>query len=224
MEALVRRKSGEPSIVLLSAEVVEFDGQPCVLTVAEDISERKQAELERTELSRRLMTAQEAERRRIARELHDGIGQSLALLGIQLQRAGQPLCLRQEKSRSRRTRREGERDRQSGQSAVPSTAFVGVGISWSGCGGQKPMPRILGTVSAPGLTALAPGFPSELDNDIALSLLRVVQEALHNVAKHSRASSVTVHLSSDDRELALSISDDGVALRLAGFAVPVAWD
>ena len=43
--------------------------QPCVLTVAEDITERKQAELERTELSRRLMTAQEAERRRIAREL-----------------------------------------------------------------------------------------------------------------------------------------------------------
>ena len=90
MEAIVGRKSGEVLTVLLSAEVVEFDGQPCVLTVAEDISERKQAELDRTELSRRLMTAQEAERRRIARELHDGIGQSLALLGIQLQRAGLP--------------------------------------------------------------------------------------------------------------------------------------
>ena len=93
MEVLIRRKSGQPLTVLVSADIVEFDGQPCVLTVAEDITERKQAELERTGLSRRLMTAQEAERSRIARELHDGIGQSLALLGIQVQRSGQPSVL-----------------------------------------------------------------------------------------------------------------------------------
>ncbi len=44
MEARFRTKGGEALIVLLSAEVIEFDGQSCVLTVAEDITERKQAE------------------------------------------------------------------------------------------------------------------------------------------------------------------------------------
>ena len=44
MEARLRTKSGDSLIVLLSAEVIEFDGQSCVLTVAEDITERKQAE------------------------------------------------------------------------------------------------------------------------------------------------------------------------------------
>ena len=52
-----------------------------------DIHDRKTLSLERIELARRLMSAQEAERSRIARELHDGIGQEIALLGIQMQRA-----------------------------------------------------------------------------------------------------------------------------------------
>jgi len=44
MEARLRTKSGGSLVVLLSAEVIEFDGQSCVLTVAEDITERKLAE------------------------------------------------------------------------------------------------------------------------------------------------------------------------------------
>jgi PAS domain S-box-containing protein len=55
-----------------------------------DIEEQRVAEMARLEVAGRLMTAQDAERARIARELHDDIGQSLALLGIQLQRSSQP--------------------------------------------------------------------------------------------------------------------------------------
>ncbi len=213
MEALVRRKSGEPSIVLLSAEVVEFDGQPCVLTVAEDISERKQAELERTELSRRLMTAQEAERRRIARELHDGIGQSLALLGIQLQRAGQ---LSASGKRNPGVAELGAKVKEIGnqvsrlshQLHSSELEFLGLAVA------VKSLCREFSEQFGTRIDCACTRIPSELDNDVALSLLRVVQEALHNVAKHSRASSVTVHLSSDDRELALSISDDGVGFEV----------
>src|SRR5271163_2168771 len=66
--------------------------------VAKDITSLKQtsqelrdAELARDNLSRRMMGAQDADRTRIARELHDDIGQSLAILKIQMLRAGQPV-------------------------------------------------------------------------------------------------------------------------------------
>jgi hypothetical protein len=50
-----------------------------------------EAEIARREMGRRFTTAQDNERARIARELHDDIGQSLAILGIQMMRAGKPL-------------------------------------------------------------------------------------------------------------------------------------
>ncbi len=213
MEAVVGRKNGESLTVLLSAEVVEFDGQPCVLTVAEDISERKQAELDRTELSRRLMTAQEAERRRIARELHDGIGQSLALLGIQLQRAGQlsasgkrnpgvaELCTKVKEIGN-------QVSRLSHQLHSSELEFLGLAVA------VKSLCREFSEQYGTRIDCTCTKIPGELDNDIALGLLRVVQEALHNVAKHSRASSVTVHLSGDSQHLVLIISDDGIGFEV----------
>jgi PAS domain S-box-containing protein len=51
-----------------------------------DIHDRKEVELARLELASRLMNAQELERARIARELHDGIGQQIAVLNIRMQR------------------------------------------------------------------------------------------------------------------------------------------
>lgn len=208
MEAIVGRKSGEAVTVLLSAEVVEFDGEPCVLTVAEDISERKQAELDRRELSRRLMTAQEVERRRIARELHDGIGQSLALLGIQLRRAGQPsssgkkspgiteLCAKVKEIGN-------QVSRLSHQLHSSELEFLGLAIA------VKSLCREFAEQFRIPIDCTCTDIPDELDNDLALSLLRVVQEALHNIAKHSRATAVTVQLSGKGRELSLFICDDG---------------
>ena len=117
------------------------------LTVAEDITERKQAEVERTELSRRLMTAQEAERRRIARELHDGIGQSLALLGIQLQRAGQPSVVGQEDPGVAELCTKVKEIGTQVSRLVAPVAFVGVGVSRTAGGRQGIVPRIFRAVS-----------------------------------------------------------------------------
>jgi signal transduction histidine kinase len=208
MEAPINRMGSDPLIVLLSAEIVEFDGQPCVLTVAEDITERKQAEVARTDLSRRLMTAQEAERRRIARELHDGIGQALALLSVQLQRAG---------------------NESSGGKKPPSTPELcakvkDIGVQVSRLSHQLHSSELefLGlAVAVKGLCrefaeqyhipvdCTCSDIPRQMDNDAALSLLRVVQEALHNIAKHSHAASVVIELRRVRDDLELTVSDDG---------------
>ncbi len=89
MEYRLRRYDGE-------YHWISDDGSPRFLTDGTfagyigccfDINDRKAMELSRLELARRLLGAQEAERGRIARELHDAIGQEIALLGIQMQRA-----------------------------------------------------------------------------------------------------------------------------------------
>lgn len=214
-EALLRRKTGEVLTVLLSADVVEFDGQPCVLTVAEDITERKQAELDRTELSRRLMTAQEAERRRIARELHDGIGQSLALLGIQLQRADQPTASGKTKPRlsdlCTKVKEIGTQvSRLSHQLHSSELEFLGLVVA------IKSLCREFSEEYGFKVDCVCRNVPEELENDVALCLLRLVQEALHNIAKHSHATLVQMELSGTPRDLVLTLADNGEGFDLAG--------
>jgi signal transduction histidine kinase len=57
-------------------------------------------------------------------------------------------------------------------------------------------------------------IPTRLDPNVALSLLRVVQEALHNAAKHSRAASVTVGVVANYNAITLQVSDDGVGFEV----------
>jgi signal transduction histidine kinase len=53
-------------------------------------------------------------------------------------------------------------------------------------------------------------IPTKLNNDVALTFLRVVQESLHNIAKHSGASEVQVEISGASGELTLAVRDNGV--------------
>lgn len=173
-----------------------------------DVDDRKQAELARADLSRRLMNAQEAERARIARELHDGIGQSLALLSVQLQRASQPASS-EKKSPSvaelcGKLKNIGHQvSRLSHQLHSSELEFLGLGVA------IKSLCREFSEQYHIQVACACTDVPSDLDNEVALGFLRVVQEALHNVAKHSRASEVRVEMTCGDGELVLSIADNG---------------
>ncbi len=214
-EARIHNKGGEALVVLLSAEMVEFDGQRCVLTVAEDITERKQAEEARTELSRRLMTAQEAERARIARELHDSIGQSLALLNIQMQRAAQPASSLTGKKvltmpeLCGKVKEIGNQiSRLSHRLHSSELEFLGLAVAVrSLCREFSEQYRIK-------VDCTCTDLPEDLDNDFALAFLRVVQEALHNIAKHSRASKVRVEVVGTKRDLSACIQDNGTGFEV----------
>ena len=218
MEYRLRRHDGEYRWVadtgtprfLLDGSFVGYIG--CCF----DVHDQKEAELARTDLSRRLMTAQEAERTRIARELHDGIGQSLALLGIQMQRASQPLALRLGKKNPGmqelcgKLKEIGDQvSRLSHQLHSSELEFLGLAVA------VKSLCREFSEQYRIKINCVCNDVPSELDNDVALCFLRIVQEGLHNVAKHSQASHVEVELSGAGNELSLSISDDGVGFEIS---------
>lgn len=175
----------------------------------------KESETARHELARRLTNAQEKERTRIARELHDDIGQSLAILRIQMLRAGQPvsgmagkrhpsindLCndlkLLAEKV-----------SRISHQLHSSELEYLGLAVAiQSHCREFSAKYKIAVDCSCTDL-------PEDLDSLLALSLLRIVQEALHNAAKHSKAKSMQVAVKASDTELSLLIADDGVGFDL----------
>lgn len=173
-----------------------------------DVDDQKQAERERADLSRRLMNAQEAERARIARELHDGIGQSLALLSVQLQRAGKPTSSGRKSpdiaELCGKLKNIGHQvSRLSHQLHSSELEFLGLAVAIkSHCREFSEQYHIK-------VHCGCTGIPSGLDNDVELGFLRVVQESLHNVAKHSRATEVQVEMTYHNGELLLNIGDNG---------------
>ena len=175
-----------------------------------DIDDHRVAEMARLELAGRLMTAQETERARIARELHDDIGQSLALLGIQLQRSSQPPSgAPNEKRVDARELRDRVKEigdkvsRLSHQLHSSELEYLGLAVA------VKSLCREFSEQYHIAVECSCDGIPAELDGNVALACLRVIQEALHNVAKHSRATSVQVEVDGNSDDLSLAISDNG---------------
>jgi PAS domain S-box-containing protein len=206
-----RTRAGKLLDIFLSAELMEFRGSPCVLMMAEDITMRRKAEKARLELAQRLVNAQEQECARVGRELHDGIGQSLALLSIELQEAKMALAGRSRSSDARFDRL-CNKVRDLGQ-AVGSLSHQ---LHSSGL-------EFLGLASA--ANALCREFseryrvetrcdsasvPHDLSPNSSLCLFRVLQEALNNAAKHSQAKSLTVVFCVHAKSLRLSVYDDGI--------------
>lgn len=165
----------------------------------------------RDELRRRVMNAQDAERTRIARELHDDIGQSLAILKIQLLRAGTPKADKSGEMHPELTALAAtvqaiaqKVSNLSHQLHSPELEFLGLPIAVKSqcreCSDHYHIP----------VTCICTGLFENLNGMVGLSFLRVVQEALHNAAKYSRAKKIKVDLVCAEKQITLAISDNGV--------------
>jgi PAS domain S-box-containing protein len=195
---------GERDLLLsyfpIEAENGTIDRVACIL---HDITDRKRAE-------RKVIEAQEQERSRIARELHDDINQRLAVLAVQLERLqGDPSDIQ---SRARELRKdvfEISSDVQSLSHELHSSSLEYLGVvagmkSW--CSEFAERQRI--EVVFHGDVA------SVVAAEIGLTLFRVLQEALHNVIKHSGAKRVDVRLREDSGEIHLTVGDSGCGFEI----------
>jgi len=158
-------------------------------------------------LSRRLLGEQEAERARIARELHDGVNQQVAILSIELdQLRSDGLSIHSAERLSR---------------ALETTQGISTSVRDLSHRLHPAWLQLIGLVdgldslrrdlSSPHLAiAFAhQDVPAVIDPDIALCLFRVAQEALANAVKHSDARHISVELTGARASLALTITDDG---------------
>ena len=166
-------------------------------------------------LGSRLLKAQETERSRIARELHDDISQQLALLTMDLDQVGvaDPGEVKRLAAEARARTQEIARSVHDLSHSLHPAKLRLIGL-------VAALQTLCLELSHSGI-AIAfthDNVPSTLSADVTLCLFRVVQEALQNAIKYSQAKEVAVHLAGSPIGLTLSVVDDGV-----GFDVEVMW-
>ncbi len=189
----------------------ESDGTFCgYIGSCVDITERKSSEESLQALTGRLINAQEAERTRIARELHDDFSQRLAVLAVGLEQLWKVLP----------GSRGGERERV--QEMLKGTKELSSDLHTLSHQLHSSRLEHVGLVSAlRGLCKeISQNYKIEVQfagcelthkpsEDVALCLFRVTQEALGNVVKHSRATAAQVKLDANAEGLRLRIGDNG---------------
>jgi PAS domain S-box-containing protein len=213
MEYRLRRHDGKYRwVVDYGVPRTESDGTFCgYIGSCVDITDRKLNAESLEDLSGRLIAAQEEERGRIARELHDDFSQRLALLGIGLSRLWNKRPESEEEERTlvrelwNRTQEiSSDVHRLSHQLHSSKLQHVGLGPALMGlCEeiSEKYGIQVEFTDRC---------VPSPIPKDVALCLFRVAQEALSNVAKHSRAKQAQVELCNGNNEIRLQIVDSGL--------------
>jgi PAS domain S-box-containing protein len=180
-----------------------------------DVTERKLAEAALEGVSRRLIEAQEQERARIGRELHDDIGQRLALLCIELEQLQQtppdlPAEIRSRMGELRKQTSEIATDIQSLSRELHSAKLQYLGIAAA----MRGFCSEFGEQHKVEIDFATHNLPSPLPPDISLCFFRVLQEALHNSAKHSGVRHFEVRLWGTSDEIDLTISDSGAGFDL----------
>jgi len=181
-----------------------------MMLLAAVLAERQAVEESLRQSRARLIEAQEQERRRIARELHDDIGQQLTLLELELDQ------LRQRPNDALAPSLEKLHRQASAVAASTRTISHGLHSAHLELLGLVPALRNLcETISHEtpiGVTFMETGVPERMDPQISLCLYRVTQEALHNVARHSHARKAAVQIRRSGERIFLHVSDDGIGI------------
>ena len=176
-----------------------------------DITERKKTEEALSRVSQRLIEAQEEERTRIARELHDDINQRIGLLAVRLDGLRHDLHasadkLRRELGTARKQVEDLGSDVQALSHRLHSSKLEYMGLVAASAG----FCRELAERQNVEIDFQSQDIPKNHPPEIALCLFRVLQEALHNAVRHSGARRFKVSLTSREDEIELRVEDPGV--------------
>jgi two-component system, NarL family, sensor histidine kinase UhpB len=195
---------------LTPGERVEVEGGPKVTALAQAFNEMlDRLEAEQRESARRALLVQEGERQRVARELHDEVGQTLT--GVMLQVEGLaariPEELRDDLDELRETARSGAEDVRRIVRSLRPEALEDLGLPSALAALATAFHDQAGVRVERQLEA---GLP--LSEEQELVFYRVAQEAITNVARHASASRVEIQLRRDDAGVLLMVRDDGVGL------------
>jgi two-component system, NarL family, sensor histidine kinase UhpB len=195
---------------LAPGERVRVDGEPDVAALAQAFNEMlDRLESERRESARQALRVLEGERSRIARELHDEVGQTLtgAMLQVEGLAARIPDDLRDELEELRETARSGTQDVRRIARRLRPEALEDLGLESA----LATLATSFGEQAQVNVERRLERSPS-LSKDEELVVYRVAQEALTNVARHAQATRVELELRQSHTLTVLTVRDDGRGL------------
>ncbi|MDM7923920.1 MAG: PAS domain-containing sensor histidine kinase [Pyrinomonadaceae bacterium] len=216
LELPFRRRSGEERTAVVSAVQVTILGTECKILVARDITDKRKSEKQIIEsrtrirdLAARLIRLQDEERKRIAAELHDGLGQNLAIIRNHI-----AICLHQLSDQSvlREQLREMAETADSTIDEIREIAHNLRPYELDRLGLTGAMQSMIETVDSTSHISVdshlndAEGL---LTKDAETSVYRIVQEALNNVIKHADATKATVSLQQVGHKVVVTVTDNG---------------
>ena len=194
---------------------VRVSGGPAIAALAQTFNEMlDRLESERRDSARRALLVQEGERQRIARELHDEVGQTLT--GVMLQVEGLagriPDELQDQLDELRETARHGTEEVRRIARRLRPEALEDLGL-------ESALAALAAAISEQAELRierrLEPALP--LSQEQELVVYRIAQEALTNVARHADATAVQLHLAQTNEHVVLTVRDDGGGLPPGAF-------
>jgi PAS domain S-box-containing protein len=219
------KKNGDTIWVMRSLSLINFKDGPAISGIVSDMTKRREAELALREsgkelriLSNQLLSAEEKERKRIARELHDGIGQALSAIKFSVENYLRQLRNEADHSElnslaaviplTQKTIEEVRRIVKDLRPSILDDLGILATITWF-C--REFQNVYAGIRIKPEIDIQEDDIPSPLKTVI----YRILQEALNNVAKHSQANLVQLTLEKSDSGIELKIQDNGKGFDLA---------
>lgn len=217
-ETKLLTKSGAVIPVEINANLFQFVDQPAILSVVRDISPRKDLarQIQKYRKSRhfsgRLMKSVEDERKKIALELHDEIGQRVASLRLEMESCFS--CLSDDRAEMRgrlkkmihHTEKLAERIRNVTSDLRPDmldTMGLVYALQWLVDEFSRRFPHIAADFKTRGLQN------RRIDPDVEIVIFRIIQESLANIARHAEAGSVEIGLTCSFPGIILTITDSG---------------
>lgn len=209
------RKDGKEFPAEASISKLTVGEKTTFTVILRDITDRLQAERQLQSLTTQLMTAQEEERRRISRELHDDINQRLAILAIEMGNIETGPAISPDQAR------------QAFQSLAQRLAAISddvrriayrfhssilddLGLSAA----LKQLTDEFSTGTGIKTVVVQEDLKDPFPRDISSCLYRIAQECLTNVRRHAKASRVELELTCDGSAVTLSVQDAGVGFDL----------
>ena len=213
LEEKFLRLDGTALDVEVIAAIVGDHGKPAVQWIVRDITSRKQAGQQLQELSLRLLKAQDEERRRIARDLHDSTAQELAAMMTSLgiieeALAGSDGPIRERCAECRELAEHCVNQIRATSYLLHPPLLDELGL----LAALKHHTEGLGKRSKIQVTLDLPPGVGRLPRETELTLFRVVQESLSNIQRHSGSRTATIRLLQDAENIVLEVRDQGCGL------------
>jgi PAS domain S-box-containing protein len=210
-ETVHRRNNGSTFPVEVSSRLIEVDGRKFRQSIIRDISERVRAEQQARALSERLIRAQEEERTRIARDLHDNLSQQIGAVSIAMSNLKreippeQAAILEQTGRIQKKLIHLAESTRRISHELHPAV------LSTSGLASALTEYCMeFGHLTGIKVALETAGTFEDVPSPVALAVYRIAQEALQNVAKHAAVKEARVELARCNGSVSLVVSDRGV--------------